>query len=565
MTLMMTFLRQVRWRIALAVLASSISAAAGIGLIAYINQTLDTGMADTGQSLALFAGLVVLVFVSGVSSQVLLVRLGHSLVYQLRLKLVAQVLGTSLARLEALGGPLVYNVLTRDVTMVAAAFKQLPISLYNGLLLVAGMAYLAWLNLPLFLVTQVVIALGVWGDILLGRLVKRLMGRVRDLDDTLFEHFEATIEGRNELGLSRSRRRYLFQRRLEPTARESMQAASRADALWAINLNWTTVLVFLLLGAVFFAGMGWGLVSRDVLVGYVLAIMFLRTPIAMILDAVPAIIRGNVALRAIDRLGLGPAEDFSEADEREPLPPFQELCLEGAGYRYPGQGDEAGFHLGPLDLHIRRGELIFLVGGNGSGKSTLGKLMTGLYLPTEGRLTLNGETLDETTAARHRGYFATIFPDFYLFADVLDAEGRDAGVDERVQHYLRRLALDHKVEVRDGRLSTTALSQGQRKRLALLLLYMEDRPVLLLDEWAADQDPTFREVFYREILPELQAAGKTVVAITHDDRYFALADRVYKLDSGQLVPYNAPPDSSPHPPELSPQELRERVTEQPGT
>lgn len=532
-----TLLRPARWQLLLAILASALSAAAGIGLIAWINRTLESGMADTGAALGLFGGLVALVFASGVCAQVLLVRLGQGLVYRLRLQLVARVLGTPLERLESLGAPRVYNALTRDITVVAAAFKQLPIAVYNGLLLIAGMAYLAWLDLTLFLVTQVVIAFAIWGDVLLGGRVKRLMRRVRQLDDTLFQQFEAAVEGRNELGLSRPRRRHLYLQRLQPAAEEAMRAATRAEALWAVNLNWTTALVFLLLGAVFFAGTALGLVSREVLVGYVLATMFLRTPIATILDAVPAVIRGRVALGAIDRLELGRAEDYSGSDSSEPLPPFQELALEGAGYRYPGGGGEPGFHLGPLDLRIRRGELIFLVGGNGSGKSTLGKLLTGLYLPGEGSVALNGVPLDESSAPNHRAYFATIFPDFYLFADVLDGREMDGGVDARVEHYLERLALESKVRVQAGRLSTTALSQGQRKRLALLLLYMEDRPVLLLDEWAADQDPAFREVFYRELLPELKAAGKTVIAITHDDRYFHLADRVYKLDSGQLVPW----------------------------
>jgi putative ATP-binding cassette transporter len=79
--------------------------------------------------------------------------------------------------------------------------------------------------------------------------------------------------------------------------------------------------------------------------------------------------------------------------------------------------------------------------------------------------------------------------------------------------------------VKDGRLSTTRLSAGQRRRLALLQVFLDRRPVVALDEWAAEQDPIFRRVFYTELLPELQRRGATVVAITHDDRYFHIADR----------------------------------------
>lgn len=541
MMLLKELLIDARWRIFLAVLCSALSAACSIGLIGYINRSLEQGLDDLSQALALFGGLLLLLFVSGTLAQWLLVQIGHRLVYQLRLRLVGKVLGTALERIERLGSPRIYNALTKDVTTVATAFKQLPISLYNGLLLLAGLAYMAWLSLPFFALTLAVIAFGVVLDVLLGRKVKSLMQQVRQQDDQLTEQFEATINGRCELALSRERRQLLYNQRLEPIAQASLQASVRADTLWAINLNWTSLLVFVLIGTLFFLGQGLGLLSQQVVVGYVLAIMFLRTPISMILDAVPAVIRGHVALQAIDDLALGETVHFTQPDKA--AEPFRELRLSNVHYRYPGQGDEFAFHLGPIDLQVRRGELIFIVGGNGSGKSTLAKLLTGLYQPSEGTVALNGVTLDAANSEWHREHFAAIFADFYLFADVLGENGQLDGLEERVDHYLQRLGLAHKVQFVDGRLSTTALSQGQRKRLALLLLMMEGREVLLLDEWAADQDPVFRHVFYHELLPELQAAGKTIIAISHDDRYFDVADRIYRLDYGQLVDYDRSSES----------------------
>lgn len=536
MILLKELLHDARWRILLAILSSALSAATSIGLIGYINRSLEHGLDDIGRGLLLFGGLLILLFISGVTSQWLLVQIGHRLVYQLRLRLVGKVLGTALERIERLGSPRIYNALTKDVTTVATAFKQLPISLYNGLLLLAGLAYMAWLSMPFFFLTVGVIALGVGLDVLLGRKVKTLMQAVRQQDDQLTEQFEAAIQGRCELGLSRERRHLLYEHKLEPIARASLDASVRADTLWAVNLNWTTLLVFVLIGTLFFLGQGLGLLSQQVVVGYVLAIMFLRTPISMILDAIPAVIRGHVALQAIDALALGETVQFKTPAQA--AQPFGELRLSNVHYRYPGQSDEFAFELGPIDLTIRRGELIFIVGGNGSGKSTLAKLLTGLYVPTSGQVSLNGAVLDASTSEWHREHFAAIFADFYLFADVLGEAGNHEGLEARVDHYLARLGLAHKVEFAAGRLSTTALSQGQRKRLALLLLMMEGREVFLLDEWAADQDPVFRHVFYNELLPELKAAGKTVIAITHDDRYFDVADRVYRLDYGHLVDYD---------------------------
>lgn len=536
MMLLKELLHDARWRIFLAVLSSALSAATSIGLIGYINRCLEQGLDDLGRGLLLFGGLLVLLFISGVISQWLLVQIGHRLVYQLRLRLVGKVLGTALERVERLGSPRIYNALTKDVTTVATAFKQLPISLYNGLLLLAGLAYMGWLSLPFFGLTLAVIAAGVGLDVLLGRKVKTLMQAVRQQDDQLTEQFEATIQGRCELGLSRERRHLLYQHKLEPIARASLDASVRADTLWAVNLNWTTLLVFVLIGTLFFLGQGLGLLDQQVVVGYVLAIMFLRTPISMILDAIPAVIRGHVALQAIDALALGDTVEFKSPAQA--AQPFRELRLADVHYRYAGKSEEFAFELGPIDLTIRRGELIFIVGGNGSGKSTLAKLLTGLYVPACGEVSLNGVVLDASTSEWHREHFAAIFADFYLFADVLGEAGDHEGLEARVDHYLERLGLAHKVEFAAGRLSTTALSQGQRKRLALLLLMMEGREVFLLDEWAADQDPVFRHVFYNELLPELKAAGKTVIAITHDDRYFDVADRVYRLDYGHLVDYD---------------------------
>jgi putative ATP-binding cassette transporter len=108
-----------------------------------------------------------------------------------------------------------------------------------------------------------------------------------------------------------------------------------------------------------------------------------------------------------------------------------------------------------------------------------------------------------------------------------------ADLDARAARWLEALELAGVVHVRDGALSSVDLSRGQRKRLALLTALLEDRPIYVFDEWAADQDPHFKQVFYRQLLPELRARGKAVVVISHDDRFFDIADRLIELDGGQ--------------------------------
>jgi putative ATP-binding cassette transporter len=216
-----------------------------------------------------------------------------------------------------------------------------------------------------------------------------------------------------------------------------------------------------------------------------------------------------------------------------PVDRWEQIDFHGVTHAYRSPLAPHGFVLGPLDLTLVRGETVFVIGGNGSGKTTLAKLLTGLYVPEGGEVRLDGRPIAADNREAYRQLFSVVFDDAVVFDSLW---GMDAGDrDRRAHEYLRQLELEHVVTVTNGAFSRTALSRGQRKRLALLTAYLEDRPIYVFDEWAADQDPAFRKIFYRNLLPELKRRGKTVVAITHDDRYFASADRIVKLEDGKVV------------------------------
>lgn len=207
------------------------------------------------------------------------------------------------------------------------------------------------------------------------------------------------------------------------------------------------------------------------------------------------------------------------------------MKLRNMSYVY--EGDGTGFKIGPINIDIRRGETTFIVGGNGSGKSTLSKIISHHYLPSEGTIYFDDIEINNSTLSSARSRIFAIFSDYYLFDRILfnDCDS----LKNQINEYLIALELDEKVSFDNGRFSTLKLSDGQRRRLALLIAFVEDKDCYIFDEWAADQDPIFKEIFYCKILKNLKQKGKAVVVITHDDRYFHIADQMIAMENGKVI------------------------------
>jgi putative ATP-binding cassette transporter len=274
-----------------------------------------------------------------------------------------------------------------------------------------------------------------------------------------------------------------------------------------------------------------------VLSGFMMALLYMMTPLQVIMNAAPGLARAKVALQNIHDLGITLSHSASpeRTDDVPVLSGRGGVRLQLCGVMYSHQNADSldEFTVGPIDLTIMPGELLFITGGNGSGKTTLAKLLTGLYPPLKGELWYDEQRVTDENRDNYRQLFSGVFSDFFLFESLLGLE--PAQLDDRAREYIWRLRLQEKVRIKDGVFSTTALSQGQRKRLALLTCCLENRPVLFFDEWAADQDPSFKEFFYLTILPGLKDQGKTIIVISHDDRYYGVADRIIHLESGRIV------------------------------
>ncbi|HXS69076.1 MAG TPA: cyclic peptide export ABC transporter [Candidatus Polarisedimenticolia bacterium] len=511
-----------------------LSGACNMGLVALVTATLTVNRnveAYMWGFVALVAGKIITTFIS----QALLASFAQGAVTNLRRDLIRKILTVPLRRLEELGTPRILVALTDDVFNITQALLAIPIVFVNIAMLLGGAAYLGWLSWK--------ILLGACGLIVVGAVVYRLivasafhcLNSAREEEDRLFSYFRALTEGIKELKLHRSRRGSFLTQNVQ-TATENFQRHNvGAEIRFVAAQNWSHFLFFALIGLILFLLPAISHMSIKTLTGYVITTLYLMGPLAGVMSSLSLFGRANVALEKVDQLGVSLVQGATEEcpiDQNEREITFENLELVNVQHTYHHEKDDSHFTLGPINLRFRPGELVFLVGGNGSGKSTLAKIISGLYTPENGEIRLDGKPVTDRNRDDYRQLFSAVFSDFYLFENLLGLQTRN--VDEQAKFYLDQLHLSHKVKVKDGVLSTTAVSQGQRKRLALLTAYLEDRPFYLFDEWAADQDPLFKDVFYTQLLPELKARGKTVLVISHDDKYFDVADRIIKLDYGKL-------------------------------
>ncbi|MCY1078493.1 cyclic peptide export ABC transporter [Archangium lansingense] len=547
MSLLVLLLRRSAGAVALAVLCGLLSGASSAGLISRINAILASGggLVDRGVVLG-FAGIGVLMLGARIGSQLLLNRLQTRTTYELRAQLSKRILATPLRRLEELGTYRLLATLVDDIGSLTQSLLCIPVILLNACIVLGCLAYLAMLSRVVFAALLVFAALGVTSYWIPTLSMMRTQRKARETNDRLFRDFRSLTGGLKELMLHRERREAFLTRELLPTVAELRGLQTQVLMRHTLLTSWGMSLFFFFIGLMLFVLPGITPVSSQALVGYTLAALYLQQPLDSIMTLLPTVGQGAVALRHIEQLELGEAGTQglpSAAGPHEAPASVSRLELCGVTHTYLRDGEGTRFTLGPIDLAIHPGEILFVVGGNGSGKTTLAKLITGLYAPESGEVRLDGKPIGEGERERYRQLFATVFSDFHLFEALLGLASADLA--DRARGYLERLQLAHKVEIdASGALSTTQLSTGQRKRLALLTAYLENRPVYLFDEWAADQDPAFKEVFYRQLLPDLKAAGKAVVVISHDDRYFDAADRLVRLESGALVTDRSAPATS---------------------
>ncbi|SFW15506.1 cyclic peptide export ABC transporter [Pseudomonas sp. NFACC04-2] len=520
------------WRALLvATLTGLICGLAAAGLIANINHSLEVFDKLRPVDGLLFAGLVLLVMVSRVISDISLLRLGQAAVNDMRLHLSAKLIDTPYAKLQRLGKHRLLAMLTDDTQTISQAVELVPILLVNAGIIAACLGYLGWLSLPLLSLTLLLIIAGSFSFHWPQRRALTSISRARELKDQLFDQYRLLTDGSKELQLNHPRRQHFFTRLLIPVSQQYRRNFVRGMSIYALVLNWGNAVFYMLIGVVLFAAPHFIDLGVSLVTGYILTILYMITPLSELMNALPTLGRASVALNKIRALE-GEMETSDETFDTISPTQVRHLVCRQVAHTYYREREDGHFTLGPIDLTLNAGEVVFITGGNGSGKTTLALLLTGLYRPESGDIVLDEQVSSSNDNHHYRQHFSAIFTDFCLFENLFD--GDDPDLVKQAQDYLVHLQLDHKVQIEGGKLTTLALSTGQRKRLALLSAYLDDRPCYLFDEWAADQDPVFKHFFYTRILPDLRERGKLLIVISHDDAYFGLADRLIHVEHGKV-------------------------------
>jgi putative pyoverdin transport system ATP-binding/permease protein len=518
-----------------AVAAGLAGGAASTALLVVVNTGLSRSSTVAGSLFFMFLGLAGLAMLTRAASALMLATIGENAMLELRLRVTRQILEVPLQKLEEAGIPRLLATVTDDILNMLNAVANVPIVCINVAAVATCLIFLLYASWSLFL-----IVIGLIFILLISAQIPfiaagRYFTLSRKEHNTLMGHLRALISGIKELKVNRERKKE-FVLDLGGSAARYRAHTLKAMRIAVLGATWAEMLSFITIGLLVFVVPRFMTVSNATLMNFVLIMLYLMEPIEFLQHQAPQFAKGVVAIKSIEDLGLTLARTGTEDEGKHLLPAkagWKRIELTDAVFSYQAREGNNRFVLGPVNLAFGPGELVFITGGNGSGKTTLGKLLVGLYSPEAGRVELDGVPVSDDEREDYSQLFSAVFADFFLFDKLHGVE--KIGLDDKAGTYLRRLQLDHKVKVTDGVLSTVDLSQGERKRLALLAAYLEDRSIFLFDEWAADQDRGFKSFFYQELLPELRAKGKTILVISHDDRYYGVADRIIKLDDGQIV------------------------------
>lgn len=467
---------------------------------------------------------------------VFIIRLSQTVFWDLRKQIVSLVLKSDYEKLSGRKTE-VHSALVSDINILTQASQSIIDFFTATVLTLVCFVYLASLSLVLFGITLLVAFAGISIYRLRASINLNKLQRARTLENDFQASFNSILDGFKELFMDARKGRSIFDQQIIPVSREAYENNTKAYIGFLNNQITGYTLFYALIAAILIFLSAALKIEVKHTVTFVFTLLYLLGAINTIMVLMPALVRAKVA--------AGRVLDLRDTLQKDEIPvvtgaarifkeELEQITIDNLLYHY-GTADKA-FGIGPINLDIQKGDVIFIYGGNGSGKTTFIHTLLGLHVPSGGEIRFNGLKIDNDLYAEYKALFAVVFSDFYLFNEL---HGIDHFDIEKWHFYLQLFELEDKVSIDDkGVFSTTNLSTGQRKRLVLIAALLEEKPILVIDEWAADQDPYFRKKFYTEIIPLLKQQEITIIAITHDDRYYHCADKLFRMEYGNLIPEN---------------------------
>jgi putative ATP-binding cassette transporter len=514
--------------------SASLAGFANACALLVINVAARSPEAATFQSFAFFAPAVLISVFLGRSTSHRTNEIIESALHRIKTRLVAKIERTEFEQLERIGTTEILDRITENMTVISSLAPAIGVILQSLCTFVFGIVYLFWLSPIVF---AVLVPIQIAAVHLYREHIKRTDRLLKETSDTRLQFLKTLsdlLRGSKEIRLHRARSRDIRDDFNKNSAKLADIAAETTHVFDDGGL-FVTMNLYVLLGAIVFVLPKHVELDSDLTAKIVATLLFLWGSVQTGMGTYWAFAQSNDAIDNINKL-----EEKLDADTKAST---TDVCPDpwngtpgrieaiGVEYEYPAQNGETPFRIGPIDFSVAPGELVFIVGGNGSGKSTLLKILTGLYLPSRGVLQANGIPVSSANADNYREMISALFSDFHLFSKAYGLLDVDP---DAVRVLLREMQIEDKTSFDNGEFTQQNLSTGQKKRLGMIIAYLEERPLFVLDEWAADQDPEFRKHFYENMLPALKQKGKTIIAVSHDDRYFHIADRVITMEYGTI-------------------------------
>jgi cyclic peptide transporter len=485
-----------------------------------------------------YVGLIIVSFVVARYFQAYMIKLTYGLGNELNLSIFDKLRFSTYQEFQKLGEDKVRTAMT-DVSTLQK-FPQSFIESFNALIMVIiGVAYLFIINTVG--ASLILLALIVLASVYYFRSIsiEKDLNKARDLANVYQDNVNDFLRGYKEMKMSTKRSDVIFNKYLKENRGKVKDLTIIALTKHLVNELMANYAWYLGIGMILFVLPAAIVISKDDNVTFMVTLLYLLGPVNVVVGSIHDFTAMKVAVNRLKifnkvinaseniTLGHGDMTDFNTT--------FESIRFENVTFEYTNKEKGEVFKLQPLNLLIEKGESIFITGGNGSGKSTFIQLLTGLYMPVSGNIYLNGRKINKENYPYYRDQISCIFTDNYLFSENYNGFDFEKLSDE-LDSLVAKMELNgiFEYEKETGRVKTK-LSKGQQKRVALIYSLLEQKDVIILDEWAAEQDPVFREYFYRTIVPELKEMGKTLVAVTHDDVYFNCAERILKFNFGSII------------------------------